>query len=95
MTFQVLPFTVLLGRYFTDGTDTPEMLSGLKFFIWSFRRAKGITYGKEKAAMGRHGQGQGQECKLYNWFLPQNISGQFLSMEHHTWVQDEDCIWGN
>lgn len=32
-----------------------EMLPGLKSFICSFRRAKGITYEKEKPAVGRHG----------------------------------------
>lgn len=54
-TFKVLPFTVLSGRYFTDKHRHSEMLPGLKSFIYSFRRTKGMAYGNEKPAVGRHG----------------------------------------
>lgn len=54
-TFKVFPFTVLSGRYFTDKHRHSEMLPGLRSFIYSFRRTKGMTYGNEKPAVGRHG----------------------------------------
>lgn len=54
-TFKVLPFTVLSGRYFTDKRRHSEMLPGLKSFIYSFRRTKGMTYGNEKPAVAKHG----------------------------------------
>lgn len=91
-TFKVLPFTVLLGRYFREYRH-PDMQPGLKSFICSFRWVKGMTYGKEEATVGRHDWGQGQECKSHNWLLQSNISGRFPSMEHHTRGQDEDRIW--